>query len=184
MKRRPNRQECLRLLRKRNPDPHRIEHCILVADTALFLARKLAAKGEQIDLALLEAAALLHDIAKAGPGSDEHEKQGADALDALGFHEVAAIVRKHGVMGIVRSPPATWEEKLVCYADMRAKNRIMTLDERSRKWPDAFPQHREQILRSISMTKDLETEIFAKLDFGPEGLAALILQDANSGGPR
>lgn len=66
-----------------------------VARVACALAQAINARragGPALDLALTEAAALLHDIAKGAAG---HEQAGATLLDGLGFGRVADIVVAH-----------------------------------------------------------------------------------------
>ena len=63
-----------------------------VAEVSLALARALNARGAGLDLAMLEAAALVHDIAKGQP---QHEQAGARLLADLGFTRTAGIVAAH-----------------------------------------------------------------------------------------
>lgn len=63
-----------------------------VAEVALALARALGERGPALDLELLEAAALVHDIAKGQP---EHERAGERLLADLGFTRTAEIVAAH-----------------------------------------------------------------------------------------
>ena len=63
-----------------------------MAEVALALARALNARGAGLDLAMLEAAALVHDIAKGQP---QHEQAGARLLADLDFTRTAGIVAAH-----------------------------------------------------------------------------------------
>lgn len=94
------------------PEPG-LAHGRLVARAAVALAGALAARGYLLDLDLLYAAALLHDVAKGQP---RHEIRGAEMLSGLGLKETAAIVAAHKDT----QPPATGrlgEKELVCLAD-------------------------------------------------------------------
>jgi hypothetical protein len=55
-------------------------------------ALSLARPDAPLDLELVEAAGLLHDIAKGRPG---HEAEGGRVLAGLGFPRLAAIVADH-----------------------------------------------------------------------------------------
>lgn len=84
-----------------------------VADAALALARALMARGAELDLGLLETAALLHDVAKGQP---KHEAAGAAVLEAEGFPRLAAIVAVHRDIAPEGLPRIT-ERELVYLAD-------------------------------------------------------------------
>jgi len=109
----PTPQEALALLDLHKAGERGRGHARGVADAALALARALNAKGAQLDLALTEAAALLHDIAKGQPG---HEAAGAALLDALGFDRAARIVEAHRDIAPEDAPQLT-ERELVYFAD-------------------------------------------------------------------
>jgi len=97
-------------------------HARGVADAALALGHALCAKGAALDLDLLEAAALLHDIAKGRP---EHEKAGGQLLEALGFRPEAKIVAAHRDIDPAGISDLT-ERELVYFADklVRGSERV------------------------------------------------------------
>ncbi|MDP3428018.1 MAG: nucleotidyltransferase family protein [Humidesulfovibrio sp.] len=88
-------REALALLEIHKAGARGLAHGRSVAEVALALARALNAGGEGgagLDLELLEAAALLHDIAKGQP---QHEEAGARLLADLGLTRTAEIVAAH-----------------------------------------------------------------------------------------
>jgi len=88
-------QEALALLEIHKAGARGLAHGRGVAEVALALARALNARGAHgagLDLELLEAAALAHDIAK---GQAQHEQAGARLLADLGFTRTAEIVAVH-----------------------------------------------------------------------------------------
>lgn len=70
-------------------------HCRSVATVATAMAKRLAHAGEAIDIDLVRAAALVHDVAKGHP---RHADIGAAMLRDFGFPEVAAVVANHMVV--------------------------------------------------------------------------------------
>jgi len=64
----PTREQCFELIRRYQMLPHIVQHSELVTEVALLIARKLNSCGQQLDLALVEAGALLHDITKTMEG--------------------------------------------------------------------------------------------------------------------
>lgn len=89
----PSRQLCELLLTQRfGSDSPVAAHCGAVAQVALQLAGRLNDSGCHINLPLLEAAALLHDLAK---GEARHAAVGAAELKGIGYHAVADLVAVH-----------------------------------------------------------------------------------------
>ena len=88
----PSPEECLRLLEKyHTPDPV-IGHGQCVAAQAETLAEKLAEAGVSLDIPLIRAAALLHDIARSQP---HHAETGAQWVCQAGYLQAANIIRQH-----------------------------------------------------------------------------------------
>jgi Uncharacterized MobA-related protein len=95
-----------------------------VARAALLLARAInafraqggAGRGRLLDLELVEAAALVHDIAKGQP---DHERAGAQYLAGLGYARTASIVAAHRDIDPeeLAGPEAVGERELVYLAD-------------------------------------------------------------------
>ena len=192
------KEECIGLLKENKLEDKKIQHCILVSEVALFLAKKLIKKGIDIDLKILEVGALLHDIGDATNGKFDHAVAGAEILRKKGFDEMSEtaidqsnktvsehaqkslifdkitnIVRKHSLHHILNDPPETWEEKLVYYADKRVRSskvEIVSIERRVRRWPEIHPKYAQSILDSTKKAKELEKEIFLNLDFQPEEL--------------
>lgn len=88
----PTREQCLKMLEERAVPRAIREHGILVARVAVGIAEALRARGHDLDLDIIEAAALLHDIARS---EADHARAGANALAARGYGRLAEIVRQH-----------------------------------------------------------------------------------------
>jgi len=89
----PSRQVCEQLLAERfAADSPVIGHCRAVAHVALLMAERVNNSGCRLDIELIEAAALLHDLAKGEP---RHAAAGADMLRGLGYSAVADLVAVH-----------------------------------------------------------------------------------------
>lgn len=88
----PDPDECRRILeRNRAPEAVR-EHGVAVARVAGALGRALNDVGACLNLWLLQAAALLHDVCRGEP---DHPVAGAARLTAQGYARVAAVVMHH-----------------------------------------------------------------------------------------
>jgi len=157
------------LLKKHNLTDQKIAHCLLVADIALNLAKKLKQKNPNldIDLNLVEIGAILHDIDAGVPNKKqgEHGKIGADITRQEGLDEkIAQITLRHPIDAILdpKRIPQTWEEKIVAYADKRArKDKKVSLKERFEFWfAEDLPDEQLAIFRSAyPKFQELEKEI-------------------------
>jgi putative nucleotidyltransferase with HDIG domain len=166
----PTREECLQMLKENNVPRNIIEHSKAVADIAVELGRKLKSHGEDINLQLLEAGALLHDICKhecIGRGHEAeiaHGDMGADFLRKKGLPEIAEMARTH-MMGAVLTPRMldTWEKKLVFYADKRVNHdKRVTIDERFDYIEKRYPKEKGVFVKAKHIVKKMEKEIFEK----------------------
>jgi uncharacterized protein len=94
------------------------------------LANKLKDKGYNVDIKLVEAGALLHDIGRSQTHNVDHAAVGGEIARKLGLSEsVVRIIERHIGAGIPEKEaralglpegvyiPETLEEKIVCYAD-------------------------------------------------------------------
>ena len=83
----PSREQAIELLRKNNCPPKVINHCEAVAELALEIAGKLEKKGIKVDLKLVEAGALLHDIGRSKSHAVDHGVVGAKIAESEGLPE-------------------------------------------------------------------------------------------------
>lgn len=94
--RQPDTRECDALFAAAGTPMNIRRHCRAVAGLATTIAERLAAAGMPLDIDLVHAAALVHDIAK---GHWNHAEAGAELLQEFGFPDVAEIVARHMTIG-------------------------------------------------------------------------------------
>lgn len=87
-----DRAVCHRLLDAARTPENIVSHCRCVAQKAANLAAPLLERGFPLDMDLIEAGALLHDIART---EDLHAQRGAWYLDKLGYPKIAGVIRSH-----------------------------------------------------------------------------------------
>jgi CTP:molybdopterin cytidylyltransferase MocA len=116
---------CRELLARLGTPAPVVAHSAAVADVAHRLGAALRTSGVCLDLKLLEASALLHDLVRGAPA---HAAAGTAVLDAEGYPRVAAVVRYH--MQLPGPPPDLPGEREVLYlADkLTVGSRIVDLD--------------------------------------------------------
>jgi uncharacterized protein len=107
-----------------------IMHCQAVAKLAGQIAHELSQKGFDVNIELVEAGALLHDLGRSKTHTVEHAIAGVQLAQQLGLpQEVINIIKRHVGAGISQEEadclgwpkdnyiPQTLEEKIVGYAD-------------------------------------------------------------------
>jgi putative nucleotidyltransferase with HDIG domain len=88
----PTRAECEAILAVCCVAPAIVRHSRLVADVAQRIAHALSQSGLSLNMELVLAGALLHDVAKGKP---DHAGAGAAILRSMDFPQVAAVVASH-----------------------------------------------------------------------------------------
>jgi len=166
----PSRSECLKLLRDNGTLDNITAHSVVVTDIAMEFGKAMKTRGENIDLRLLEAGALLHDIGKTEGLGGGHKTEiahgdiGAGMLKKLGYPKLAEITSCHMFSKIFeRDAINTWEKKLVYYADKRVNHdKRVTLNERLEYLINRYPHGADMFRKAKPMLLKLEKEIFEK----------------------
>jgi uncharacterized protein len=175
----PNAEECFLLLQKYGVPPNVVEHSRKVRGVAMFLCRELNRQDEGLDPSLVEAASLLHDIAKVASfkTGENHSQAGARLLCEQGFGEVAEIVRQHVVLDSGVDHGRITEAALVNYADKRVQHtRVVSLEERFQDLRERYgktPEARAWLDSLERQNRLLEVRIFQRIPILPEGLAEI-----------
>lgn len=163
------RNDCLRLLEKHGIQGEVLRHSLEVNRIAVFLGKKLKESGIDLNLELLEAASLLHDIGKmlADETDMGHVEAGVKILKDEGFPQIAEIIRKHSISAILEEDriPITWEEKLVYYADKRVRgDELVSIEERIADLRRRYPELTALLEKAEPKIRLLEKEIFDRID--------------------
>ena len=146
----PGRVGAAALLLSLQPPAWHLRHVRAVAEVAAWLASRAVAAGHPVDRALVEAAALLHDVDKVLPADDpiralRHGVGTAAWLTARGHPELAAAVTGHPVTRLAAPDADAWldrassEELLVAYADKRASQHLLPMAGRFADWTRRYP---------------------------------------------
>ncbi len=123
----PSGEECIKLMDDLGTPENVISHGKAVCKKALEIAIKQMSKGVNLDLNLIRAAALLHDIAKL---KDRHALTGAKYLLEKGYPSVAAIVGDHMTL-LPEEEERVSEKTVVLLADKFIKDtEEVSLEER------------------------------------------------------
>lgn len=169
----PSTEECIELMDEFDMPDNVREHCFAVNRVSMIIAKKLKQKGIDIDLNLVNAASLLHDVDKIHTLENIklHGTTGHQWLSKKDHSKVGEIVKKH----ILPHHAESWEEKVVNYADKRCSGgEIVSLDDRyeyiKRRYASYYSEkHKEDAFK-------LEKEIFDKIDIKPENIRDMIIE--------
>jgi HD superfamily phosphodiesterase len=180
----PGRVEAASLLLALDPPAWLLRHSAGVGEVAGYLASRIAARGERIDRALVEAAALLHDADKALPRGDPargrpHAEGSATWLTARGHGELAGAVAGHPVTRLLDDAfdPAgiALEAAVVAYADKRVEQRLVPMAFRFAGWRRRYPGSwsSEQGRRALDRARRLEDRVCRAAKVRPEQVRRL-----------
>jgi uncharacterized protein len=175
----PTREECLRLMGEYGMLENITSHSLAVARVALFLSAELNKRGQKLDLRLVEAASLLHDLTKTEclKTKEDHAVTGSLLLKRIGYDRVGEIVARHIWLGKAVDPSCVCEEEIVNYADKRVMHdRIVSLEERFRDLKERYGKlgRAEDYLEPLrDETFGIENKIFLILQIHPKDLPLL-----------
>jgi len=175
----PAKEECLRLMEQYGMLENIIYHSLEVAKVGLFLSLELNKKGQRIDLGLVEAASLLHDLTKTEclKTKEDHAQTGSQLLRRMGFERVGEVVAQHIRLAKEGDPSAVSEEEIVNYADKRVMHdRIVPLEERFNDLMERYGKHpsaRDYLERLQKEIYAIENKIFIILQINPDVLQRL-----------
>jgi len=126
----PTREQALRMMREAGCSPSVLGHCENVTRVAMRIAEAFRRRGFNVDTALVEAGALMHDIGRSRTHGVEHGAIGGGIARSMGLPEsLARAIERHVGAGITADEaerigldgggyvPETLEEKIVAYAD-------------------------------------------------------------------
>lgn len=198
----PTPQQCLNYFTEYKVPNNIRQHCLKVQQVALFLAKKLQEAGMEINLELIRAGALLHDLFKVAAIKDpapnqfhhqvfsteeldmreqlrrkfpgQHECQIAYEIFKGEFPELALFLLHEGDPYLTDKTP---EETLVNYVDNRIfKQQIVSLEERFAYFAKVYRSSPEFWKVALDKSKKMEQQIFSRINLNPEQLAEIIKQ--------
>jgi len=173
--------ECIDLMDEYAMPQHIRDHSFLVRDVSVYLSKELNKKGESLDVKLIEACALVHDIAKIHcvnkNAYKDHTLEGSNILKSKGCNRMADIIEQH--VNLWKKYSDIVEEEIINYSDKRVlHDKVVSLKERIDDVKIRYGYKNKSFLKRLGTIKknayDLETKIFKSLDFSPDDLIDLI----------
>jgi putative nucleotidyltransferase with HDIG domain len=140
-----------------------VVHSEGVARVAAAATGLLAEARIPVDGALVEAAALLHDIDKLEirRTGAEHGVVGARRMEALGYEELAMPIASHPITCLLDDDrfPRGWPSVVVAVADRHVAQDFLTIDERLDDMKQRHPAHAADIDAARRPAHALESEL-------------------------
>ena len=182
----PTQKECYGLIQEMGMMDHIVDHSEQVCRVAVCLVDKLNHKGIDLNLELIRASALLHDITKTRSfrTKENHAETGGKFLQERGFIEVGHVIAQHVKLDTYVASSSPVEAEIVNYADKRVlHDQIVFLKDRMayilERYADGM-ESRERILGLWAKSKDLEKRIFSYLPFFPDELKQVVVETNKS----
>lgn len=172
----PTREECLELMNRYGMLKNIVEHSLKVAEVALLISSALNRKGQHLNLRLVEAASLLHDITKTAclRTKEDHTQTGYRLLKEIGYERVAEVVAQHVWLEKARDRRFVSEEEVVNYADKRVRHgEVVSIEERFEDLKKRYGTSDQALSYLEEMENNIlevETKIFWILEIPPEEL--------------
>ena len=175
---RPSREEILALLRGVGLSAEVIKHCLKVERKALEIAERIASNGISVDIWLVQAGALLHDVGRSRSHRLDHGVLGAQLVResplfsiflSQGDRESLSLICERHIggglsaeeaeaLGLPRRDffPVSLEEKIVSHADNLVLNGIVTLEESRRAFLRRFGAQSAVYKRVFRLGEEIE----------------------------
>jgi putative nucleotidyltransferase with HDIG domain len=159
----PDRHTARQLLADAGLPDGIVVHSEGVARVAVAAAGLVAEASIPVDGALVEAAALLHDIDKIEirRTGGEHGIAGARRLEELGYPELAMPVASHPLNALLDDDrhPIGWPSVLVAVADRHVGREFVTVNERLDDMKARHPEHADAIETARRPAHALEEQL-------------------------
>ena len=166
----PNKSECLALLNAMNFAAHIINHQVAVMRQAMAIAHNIV--HGTVDVNLIRAGALLHDIGRFRSHELIHTTYGGDILPRIRFsggfgaypetHSMGGLTPEEAIeLGLPARDyqPRSLEEKIVCLSDKYLSGtEVVTIEQRFARWIEKFG-NTEFLQEQIRRVKAIEEEI-------------------------
>ncbi|MDO4393362.1 MAG: HDIG domain-containing protein [Bacillota bacterium] len=110
----PTIEQCRELWNEYDTPMHIRKHCMAVAAVAYAIGRELNMHGGKLDLDLIMAAGLTHDLVRL---RDRHDLECAKIMSNLGYAQEAAIIQVHMMYSSFSPISFINETDLVCLGD-------------------------------------------------------------------
>ncbi len=170
----PDEKTCKQLMIRHAMLPNIKEHSYRVCQIAIFLGKSLNLNGAELNLGLIKAASLLHDITKTRSlqTKEMHAETGQALITELGYPEVGEIIGRHVELKEMDPLNNMSEVHIVNHADRRVLHeKVVSLEERFAYLMERYGRTDKirSLLKKMEKTAlNLEGIIFTQLNIPPD----------------
>jgi hypothetical protein len=113
-----------------------------------------------------------------------HGAAGAAWVSEAGHPELARAIEAHPVSRLAEADADRWleeapiEVRIVTYADKRATQRVVSLDQRFERWRRRHLEYSDGLARAHAMARRLEQELCVSIGIAPTAVERLRWVDA------
>lgn len=202
----PNREQSLRYFEDYNVPGNIKAHCLRVREVSRFIAEKIFASGQNINVEFTDRLGMFHDLFKIVALSElkpnrfhdyvhtpeevamwkklreqypnMYEGEVAYLVFKDEFPELALALKK---VSNPRETDFSWEEQIVHYVDMRVfQDTIVSISERMIYLRERYPRTDNAWDLFEEKMRKLEQELFSRLPFSSDQLKELVGQKTSS----
>ncbi|MEA4926539.1 MAG: NTP transferase domain-containing protein [Syntrophomonadaceae bacterium] len=155
----PDLEECRRILEIFQVPENIVSHCRKVEEVSAAIRRSLPADCE-LDECALQAAAMLHDIARQ---EKNHARTGAKILQELGYGQVGSIIGSHTDIEVDGQGGITESEILYLADKLVQEDKVISLNQRFNHSLHKYEDSPEA-LNKIKNRKDAAYKIIKKIE--------------------
>ncbi len=166
----PSAEECFKIWDKYEMPQNIKEHSLMVGEVAAFIARLGKSRGFNVNVDLIKAGALLHDLGKFYSlkyGGSHSQIGAAWAMEETKNPAIAQCIIHHVFWPAEIDLKKFFAPLVVLYADKRVRHsKIVSLDERYEDILQRYgstPKRKELIMMSYNKVKKIEKRIFKEL---------------------
>ncbi len=174
----PDERSCRKLMARSAMLPNIEEHSFRVCQVAVFLGKALNIYGAGLNIELIQAASLLHDITKTRSlqTKELHAETGKTLLESLGYPEVGEIIGHHVELKEAHNFSALSEVHIVNHADRRVLHeKVVSLEKRFAYLMERYGRTDKirALLKNMEKTAlHLEKIIFTRINIPPDEITA------------
>ena len=179
----PTPEKCYRLQKEMGMLDNIVVHCQQVCRVALTIVSNADGIESDMDLGLIVAAALLHDITKTRSfkTKEDHAQTGEQFLVECGYPEVGRIVGQHVHLTDYENNGPPNAAEIINYADKRVlHDRVVSLDRRMQYIVDRYgtDSKRKKRIQSLwQQSRGLEVRIFRNIDLKADELGDHLVEN-------
>lgn len=156
----PDLEECFSILEIQGVPDDIVRHCRKVMEVSLEIHYGLGNAGLGLNVHILKAAALLHDMAKS---EKNHARAGGELLQKMGYGQVGSVIGSHTDIEVDEKSRITESEILYLADKLVKEDRRISIEDRFGNSLDKYRDNPEAV-RKIESRSNAAYKIIKKIE--------------------